>query len=170
MTSGLCWFIVALVISALPSSSLDKNSSNDDVQAILHLHAQTREAHLKGDAALIAASVHDHFLNVQNGNLESSTREELRQRFSTYLAHVKYSEWNDVIPPSVHVSSDGNMASAAIKIKARFTDLSEPSPRQEHEFISSWIAVYEKQPAGWRMTGISSGCEPACGAARDRRQ
>jgi len=169
MKSALCWFFIGFVIPNLPWWSFAKSSSNDSEQAILRLHAQARQGHLRGDAELIAAGVADRFINLQNGSLESQTREQLRQKFSTYLGHVKYSEWNDVIQPSVHVSRDGTMAWTAINIKARFIDLTEPSPRQEHEFTSSWIAVYEKQASGWRMVGMSSGCEPACGSRREQK-
>src|SRR5690242_19868498 len=169
MTTGVYWFIISVLIPVLPWFSSDKSSTDENVQAILQLHAQTREGHLKNDVNLIVPNIADRFVDIQNGNLQFSTREELQQKFARYLEHTKYFEWSDVIAPSVHVSSDGQMAWAAIKIKARFTNLSEPAPRKEHEFTSSWISVYEKQPAGWQMVGISSGCDPPCGVPSNRR-
>jgi ketosteroid isomerase-like protein len=135
-----------------------------DTQSLLEIHARARQAHLKGDANLLVASMADHVINVEYGKVEIVTRDQMRQHFTQYFDRVKYSSWENTAPPKVYVSPDAHMAWMAIEIKARLSDRSGPSAGVERGFISSWIATFEKQQREWRMVGISSGVvedEPA---------
>ncbi|HEY1587168.1 MAG TPA: hypothetical protein VGH63_15840, partial [Polyangia bacterium] len=54
---------------------------------------QARQAHLRGDANLLAEGVADRFLDVGRGRLEWTTREQLRERFTKVFATTKYWSW-----------------------------------------------------------------------------
>jgi len=130
-----------------------------DTQSLLAIHARERQAHLKGDAHLLAAGMADQVINVEYGKVEIVTRVQMRQHFTQYFDRVKYSSWEDTAPPKVSVSPDGQMAWMVIEIKARLSDRSGPNTGVERGFISSWIATFQKQRGAWRMVGISSGIE-----------
>src|SRR5262249_12296928 len=131
--------------------------SQSEKDQVLALHEQARKAHLQGDAALLADSVADQLVSVQAGEGETLSRDELRRQFEDRFRKVKYSLWEDVLPPSIHVSSDDKMAWMVIQIHARYRERNGETLGEEHEFRSSWIATFEKQQGRWRMTAISSG-------------
>jgi hypothetical protein len=116
-----------------------------DEQQLLNLHAQERDAHLKGDADLLVSEIASEFVSVRDGEVESDSREEVRHQFVERFRRVRYSEWDDVIPPRVQISPDGKMASVVVQIRARYRDWTGLSLGEEHKFLSSWVATYEKQ-------------------------
>jgi len=148
-----------LIASGCAMAAASTSTLEQGTQSLLAMHARDRQAHLKGDANLLAAGMADQVINVEYGKVEIVTREEMRQQFAQYFDRVKYSSWEDTAPPKVHVSPDGQMAWMVIEIKARLSDRSGPHAGVERGFISSWIATFEKQQGEWRGVGISSGVE-----------
>jgi hypothetical protein len=150
-------FHVLFLVTVLAWQGAKTSERNEDLEELLHLHAQTREAHLKGDANLLVAGIGSQLIQVQDGNVETDTREQIREQFSDRFSRVKYLTWDDVTAPQVRVASDGSMAWMVIQIEARYRDRVGATLGQEHQFFSSWIATYEKQKSDWRMVGIASG-------------
>jgi hypothetical protein len=93
----------------------------------------------------------------RTGEVETATPEQIREQFSDRFKRVKYLAWDDVAPPQVRLASGGSMAWVLIQIEARYRDRVGSSLGQEHQFLSSWIATYEKRKSDWRMAGIASG-------------
>jgi hypothetical protein len=151
--------ILLLIASCCTTAAASSLTLEHDTQSLLAIHVRERQAHLKGDANLLVASMADHVTNVEYGKVEIVTREQMRQQFTERFDRVKYSSWEDTAPPKVYVSPDGQMAWMLIEIKARLSDRSGPDAGVERGFISSWIATFEKQPGAWRMVAISSGVE-----------
>jgi hypothetical protein len=89
-------------------------------QAILRLHAREREGHLTGNAELVTSDLGENLNVAENGQVETKTRQDVLNGFSSYLKTVKYSSWDDVSEPVVRVSEDGRMGWAAIQIKAQY--------------------------------------------------
>ncbi len=129
--------------------------TQDDRQALLDIHATERRAHLEGDAALIASVFADDVWEAGRGQLRRESRADAEARFSTYFASVRYSVWDDLQPPHVWISADGQSAWMAIHIEARLV-ATEGESEQEVAFESAWIAVYEKSAGRWQMVGVSS--------------
>jgi len=148
-----------LIASCLATAAASPSNLEHDTQSLLAIHSRDRQAHLKGDANLLVASVADHLINVEYGKVEIVTREQMRQQFTQRFERVKYSSWEDTAPPKIYASPDGQMAWMVIEIKARLTDRSGPNAGVERSFIGSWIATFDKQQGEWRMVGISSGVE-----------
>jgi hypothetical protein len=151
--------ILLLIASCCTAVAASSPTLEHDTQSLLAIHARERQAHLKGNANLLVASVADHVINVEYGKVEIVTREQMRQQFSQRFERVKYSSWEDTAPPKVYVSLDEQMAWMVVEIKARLCDRSGPNAGVERGFIGSWIATFEKQQGEWRMVGISSGVE-----------
>jgi hypothetical protein len=152
-TSRIALFLagsLVIVSLLLPPTYADLEKEK---QALLQLHRRAREAHLKGDAALLAADASD-FLELSGGEMHQVTRDQLRDMFTRVFQTRQYHTWDDVTPPVVHISKDGKMAWMAVHIKATLTML-QPQKR-ERAFQSSWIATYEKRSDGWKMVAISS--------------
>lgn len=151
--------ILLLIVGCYMTAAASTSTVERDTQSLLAMHARDRQAHLKGDADLLATGMADPFINVAHGKVETIPREQMRQHFAQYFGQVKYSSWEDSAPPKVFVSPDGQMAWMVIEIKARLSDRSGAQAGIEREFISSWIATFEKQHGEWRGVGISSAVE-----------
>jgi len=124
--------------------------------ALLDVHRREREAHLTGDAALMASCFAEQIWEAGRGQLTRISRTELEQRFGAYFESVRYSLWDDLQPPHVVVSGDGRQAWMAIHIEARLAELAGGDAGRERAFESAWIAVYERHGDDWLMVGISS--------------
>jgi uncharacterized protein DUF4440 len=122
---------------------------------VLTLHETAREAHLRGDAALIARTIGDQLLLAENGAIRIQSNAEVAQFFTGYFKRIRYRQWRDVAPPVVKISPDGQMAWMAVQIEAQYMRADQPA-EGEKSFKSSWIATYERDKCAWRMTGIAS--------------
>ena len=122
---------------------------------LLSLRETTRQAHLRGDAALIAGTISDHLLLAENGAIRVQSNAEVTQFFKGYFKRVRYRQWRDVSPPVVSISPDGEMAWMAVGVEAQYTRPDKPA-EGEKTFKSSWIATYQRDKCAWRMTGMAS--------------
>jgi len=129
--------------------------ATDAKAELLAIHETTRQAHLRGDAAPIAATTADQLLLAENGVIRRQSKAQVAQFFAGYFQRVRYREWRDASPPVVAVSADGSMAWMAVAVEARYTRADKPA-EGEKSFKSSWIATFERQNCAWRMTGIAS--------------
>ena len=145
--------LVAFLAVSLTSPAL---AADPDTDALLALHRQAREAHLTGNADLLASGTADQLLVISRAKIHRQSREDVRKFFQRYLAETMYSMWDDVVPPEIRLSPDRKMAWMAIHIRAHAKQAGE-----DLDFESAWIATYEKHAGGWRMTTISSSIEDA---------
>jgi hypothetical protein len=142
----------AIALSFLASATCTQTDPRDE---LLSLHETTRQAHLRGDATMIAPTIADQLLFAENGGVRVQSKAEVVQFFASYFSLVRYSEWRDAIPPSISISPDGKMAWMAVGVEARYTRADKPADG-EKSFKSSWIATFERANCAWRMTGIAS--------------
>lgn len=143
---------LALAASLVASATCP---ATDPKAEVLSLHEKAREAHLKGDAALIAGTIGDRLLLAEHGGIRIQSNAEVAQFFTGYFSRVRYREWRDVKPPLVEVSPDGQMAWMAVAIEAHYSRTDKPA-EGEKRFKSSWIATFARDRCAWRMTGIAS--------------
>lgn len=146
--------MIALAVAvslAAPSTCPATNARTE----LLSLHETTRQAHLRGDAAPIAATIGDQLLFAENGVLRRQSNAEVAQFFTGYFKRVRYRQWRDVSPPVVVISPDGKMAWMAVEVEARYTRADQPA-EDEKAFKSSWIATYQRDNCAWRMSAIAS--------------
>ncbi len=145
-------FAVAVAVSLVASPTCP---ASDAKAELLSLHEAARQAHLRGDAAPIAAATDDQLLLAENGGVRIQSNAEVAQFFTGYFKRVRYREWRDVSPPVVAISPDGKMAWMAVEVEAKYTRADKPA-EGEKSFKSSWIATYQRDKCAWRMTGIAS--------------
>ena len=163
MKSKLVWnslilIVVAFIIALSTLLAADKQSrTRDDVSALLALHAREREAHLKGDATMMVDLLQTPFIEVGEGDIHHKSRADLLKQIGQYFAESQILEWDDVTPPEVHVAHDGSMGWMAVKIRCRYLAKGPKGQPVKTEFVSAWIANYEKDTEGqWRAAGVSS--------------
>jgi hypothetical protein len=143
---------VAVAVSLFAPSTCPATNARAE---LISVHETTRQAHLRGDASLISATIGDQLLLAENGGIRVQTNAQVTQFFSGYFNRVRYREWRDVSPPVVEISPDGQMAWMAVGVDARYTRADKPA-EGEKSFKSSWIATFKRDKCAWRMTGIAS--------------
>jgi hypothetical protein len=146
---------VALFLLALFATTAFAADQKADEQALLDLHSKAREAHLKGDANMLADGLPDRFMDVGRGHFEWTTRDQFRERFTRVFATRKYSRWENVVPPVVHIAPDGNTGWMAVQLHAELTEQQDGKAPEQINFDMAWMANYEKQNGKWKMTAIA---------------
>lgn len=143
---------VAVALSVAASATCPKGDAKSEIIA---LHETTRQAHLRGDATMIAGTIGDQLLLAESGGVRVQSNAEVVRFFTGYFRRVRYREWRDASPPTVSISPDGEMAWMAVAVEARYTQADKPADG-EKSFKSSWIATFKRDNCAWRMTGIAS--------------
>ena len=155
MAIGTGFLLLLALLSPAQPSALRCSAGQQAAAELRATHETSRRAHLEGKAELMAPGMADRFVLVSNGDLTVMPREKMISFFKGYFAGVKYLEWSDVAPPTIHVSLDGRMGWMAVQVRARYLDRTKPEAG-EKAFKSSWIATYERVGCDWKMTGNSS--------------
>ena len=143
---------VAIAVSLAAAAACPATNAKAE---LLSLHETTRQAHLRGDSALVAGTIGDWLLLAENGAIRLQSNAEVAQFFSGYFKRVRYRVWRDVSAPTVMISPDGQMAWMAVAVEAHYSRADKPA-EPEKSFKSSWIATYQRDKCAWRMTGIAS--------------
>ncbi len=131
-----------------------------DREALLVLHTQQRQAHLGKDASLLTASFADTFTSISRGRVSTPSRAESTARFQAYFDRSTFVAWEDIVPPIIHISPDGQMASVIVQKRVQLVaEDSTGRPVPEHTDFA-WLATYEKQQGQWRLTALASTDHP----------
>ena len=142
-----------LVLLALATLAFAADPAADKA-ALMKLHTQDRDAHLKGDADLIVAPLAPVVTEVSSGHVSSMKREDAKAKFGEYLKTVKYTAWDDASEPVITISSDGKLAWMIVEIKVEVAPVGNPVDKRN--FMNSAIETFEKGPDGWHMTAIAA--------------
>lgn len=137
------------------------HGSSARASEILDIHELDRAAHLRGDATDLAARVATQYVSVTDGKITRETREGTREHFTAYFRSRKHTAWNDIEPPLIHISPDGNMAWAIYRVHSKFTETKAGGSPQPAEFVAAWTSTYEKVEGQWVMTSVTSTFEPS---------
>jgi hypothetical protein len=147
---------IRLLLALLVFSTLAFAAGPDDNDraALLKLHAEDRDGHLKGDAELLIAPLAATFTEVAGGHAHTMSRDDAKQRFAQYLKTVKFTMWDDAADPQITISSDGKLAWMIVQTKAEVAAIDHPEDKRD--FADSAIETFEKGPDGWHMTAIAA--------------
>jgi hypothetical protein len=135
-----------------------------DVEAdraeLLRLHGLARTAHLEKRADLLVATLADSFLDISKGRVTVWTPAESRRRFQDYFHRVAFDEWDDLPPPIVRISRDGQMAYVVVQKSVRLTAPDSAGIRQPEHTIYAWVELYEKRAGKWTLMSVVSTDRP----------
>ena len=160
--------VVTLACNARPPSTADTSaphaqpvaSRTADSLALLRLHERAREAHLARRADWLVAGQADSLLSVSGGRVSISSRERVRAGFQPYFDASTFQAWDDVVPPRIRISADGQMAYVVVEKRVHLTTRDSTGATQAERTRFAWLSVYEKQGGEWRMTAIASTDRP----------
>ena len=127
-----------------------------DSLALLRLHERAREAHLARRADWLVAGQADSLISVSRGGVSISPRERVRAGFQPYLDASTFQAWDDIVPPRIRISADGQMAYVIVEKRVHLTTRTANGATEAERTRFAWMSVYEKQAGEWRMTAIAS--------------
>jgi len=160
--------VMMLACTTRPSSNTDTSTPRAqtvaartaDSLALLRLHERAREAHLARRADWLVAGQADSLLSVSGGRVSISSRERVRAGFQPYFDASTFQAWDDVVPPRIRISGDGQMAYVVVEKRVHLTTRDSTGATQAERTRFAWLSVYEKQGREWRMTAIASTGRP----------
>jgi hypothetical protein len=79
-----------------------------------------------------------------------------RARFQEYLDAATFQAWDDIVPPRIRISPDGQMAYVIVEKRVHLTSRDSSGVPESERTRFAWISVYEKQGSRWRLSAIAS--------------
>lgn len=143
--------IVFLLLSGC-SSPVNIKAEKDKLLLSDDIH---RNAHLRGDASLLASQLSDTLISVQHGQFSKASKQEIEQRFSKYFSQLKYRKWDNLAPPIIHISDDGTLASITVNKITETKEIHAPDSAYTSTTFA-WTALYRKENDHWKMFSITS--------------
>jgi ketosteroid isomerase-like protein len=142
------------------STAYTPASRTADSLALVRMQERGREAHLARRADWLVAGQADSLISVSRGGVSISPRERVRANFQPYLDASTFQAWDDIVPPRIRISADGQMAYVVVQKRVHLTSRDSTGAVQAERTRFAWMSVYEKQGGEWRMTAIASTDRP----------
>jgi len=155
--STLIFLTLAAALASAPT--LQTVDLEREKAEILRIHELDRAAHLNDSAADLVSRLAPELISVGEGKIIRQSREENRKLFEEYFRGSKHTAWDDLEPPIVRVSPDGQVAWAIYRVHSRY-EQTKDGKKEVTEFVAAWMSAYEKRDARWEMTAVTSTFEP----------
>jgi hypothetical protein len=123
--------LVSLFLTAAYQQKIDVEKEKTE---ILKLYELQRQALLKGDVEAILALIPEghESISVGRGKISKTTKADTKQIFEQQFKYGRYVEVNNLVIPTIKISSDGKTAWAVGQFKYKYTF--KDSTGAEHEF------------------------------------
>ena len=152
-----CW----TVLLSLVACGGDRDAGRDadrkaDRAELLRLHALQRTAHLEQRADLLVAPHADSVFSISRGVVSVDRPAASRAMFQAYFDRATFQAWDDVVPPVVRVSPDGQMAYVIVRKRVHLTAPDSTGAPRSERTLFAWLEVYDKRGGRWALTAIAS--------------
>jgi ketosteroid isomerase-like protein len=162
---------VALMVLFSCAPPAQPTSSAADRADLLRLHQRARAAHLEHRADWLASEWADTIFSLSHGSVSVGTRENRARGqagFQEYLDASTFQAWDDIAPPRIRISPDGQMAYVIVQKRVHLTAKDSTGAVQAERTRFAWLSVYEKQAGKWRLAAIASTDRPDSVSQPDR--
>jgi ketosteroid isomerase-like protein len=155
-----------------PSPAADSTRAvTADHAELLRLHERARTAHLQRRADWLASNWADTIFSLSHGAVSIGTKENRARSqagFQEYLDASTFQAWDDIVPPRIRISPDGQMAYVIVQKRVHLTAKDSTGKAQAERTRFAWLSVYEKQAGQWRLAAIASTDRPDSVSKRDQ--
>jgi hypothetical protein len=127
-----------------------------DRAELLRLHERQRAAHLQRRADWLVEEWADSLFSVSRGKVSIGMKGTGRAGFQEYLDAATFQAWDDIVPPRVRISPDGQMAYVIVEKRVHLTSRDSSGATESERTRFAWMSVYEKQGGRWRLAAIAS--------------
>jgi hypothetical protein len=156
--------LIALLSCAAPaqhsshpaSLATDDRGLASDRSELLRLHLRARDAHLQHRADWLVAEWADSLFSVSHGRVNVGRASEGQAKFQEYLDAVDFQAWDDIVPPRIRISPDGQRAFVIVEKRVHLTPRDSSRGAEPERVRYAWMSVYEKQDGRWRLAAIAS--------------
>ena len=131
-----------------------------DRAELLRLHERQRTAHLARRADWLVAEWADSLFSISRGGVSIGRRETSEAGFQEYLDASTFQAWDDIVPPRVRISRDGQMAYVVVEKRVYLTTRDSGGVDLAERTRFAWLSVYEKEDGHWRLSAIASTDRP----------
>jgi hypothetical protein len=153
--------VVIIVAGLFCLSSAAGPQGPDAAKAeLIALHRADRRAHFEHDLDALLATVPPEFIFVRDGKVLGQSREDLRARFTHYFQGAEFTACDDLEPPIVHVSRDGEMGWMVVRVKIALDRTDASGKKTNDTTIMAWRSVYEKRDGKWQHVANATTVEP----------
>jgi hypothetical protein len=157
--------LVALLACAAPSAQRQSPAADPTTEVatraadhaeLLRLHQRQRAAHLERRGDWLVSEWADSLFSISRGGVSIGSREKGQANFQEYLDAVTFQAWDDIVPPRIRLSADGQMAYVVVQKRVHLTTRGAGIPTESERTRFAWLSVYEKQDGRWRLSAIAS--------------
>ena len=141
--------LVAVSIACGPDSGARR-------AAIDHFLAADSAAHVRGDAAGLAALTADSVVSVDRGTVATLSRAEIAQGFTEYFADVRIATWRDLSPPIVRLAPGGEWAWVSRAVEMTRVRRVPGGTTAVDTVALAWTANLAWDGGAWRMVGVTT--------------
>ena len=127
-----------------------------DHAEFLRLHERQRIAHLERRADWLVAEWADSLFSISRGGVSIGTRGKAQAGFQEYLDASTFQAWDDIVPPRIRISPDGQLAYVVVEKRVHLTTRGTGGAEGAERTRFAWLSVYEKQAGQWRLAAIAS--------------
>ena len=149
-----------VLLTVLAACAAPRTDVSADRTELLRLHEQARTAHLGKQADLLVASFADTLLDISDGLVSLRSREQNRARFQRYFDRVTFQQWDDITPPRIRISPDGQMAYVVVQKSVRLTSQAGGGAPEAEHTVFAWVEIYEKRAGKWTLMAVASTNRP----------
>jgi len=116
-----------------------------------------RNAHLTTDVDLLLAHDADELTLIHDGQIETVSRDDSRQRFTESFRGTTYHVWDFLESPTIHLAKDGSLASVASRVRIARTKERDDGTTERQGLIYAGLDTYERREGCWmRMVNAST--------------
>ena len=158
---SLLAFLACAAPSAQPPSPASGPESETRARAadhaeLLRLHQLQRTAHLERRADWLVAEWTDSLFSISRGGVSIGRAKQGQAGFQEYLDGSTFQAWDDIVPPRIRISADGQMAFVVVQKRVHLTMRGPGGGAEAERTRFAWLSVYEKQGGQWRLSAIAS--------------
>jgi hypothetical protein len=146
-------FALALALPGAATAAPNATAARSEVAS---RHALEREAHMERNVELLLSLFADDFIMVDGGTLKRPTLEEQRTRFSAYFGAVRFHKWDDLVPPVIHVSADGTLATVVVQKEVVLVLADSAADAKPERAVFAWAETWAKRRGRWMLVAMAS--------------
>ena len=151
--------LAVIVLVGSRAGAADDSLRQRGEAELLALHQADRHAHFNHDVQALLAHIGPQLLEIRDGKFNRMTREDVRKRFADYFHNAEFSAWDDLEPPIVHVSPDGQLGWMCVRVRIIYTETDPRGNKLSNRSVMAWTSTYERQERNWIMNTVTSTSE-----------
>lgn len=144
-----------LLISLLAFSCAQPVDMEMETALLLESNELQRKAHFEGDPLMLVGEMADTVYVVQRGEIRVETKKDLLKRWEPYFKRVKYSKWDDLQEPVIHIAADASQASVSVN-KITISTLFDDDTGAVDTTYFAWTSGYRKVNGVWKIYTMAS--------------